>query len=152
MSDRQRANLGRAPRVGLRGGRYRSYTMAERLAARTLKLSGPDACWLIQGCRIGEGGYGQIKRDAPSRQLIPAHRAAWELRHGPVPPGFVVMHTCDEPRCVRVSHLQLGTQAQNVQDSVTKGRHGAWRATGQRLNGTPARGARPRNSVTRRSA
>jgi len=126
--------------------------MAERLAARTVKSADPEGCWEIQGCRIGVGGYGQIKRDAPSRQLIPAHHAAWELAHGPVPEGLVVMHACDNPRCVRVDHLQLGTQKQNVQDSVQKGRHSAWRDTGHRLDGTPAKIRTLGNSVARRFA
>jgi hypothetical protein len=137
----------RAPRVGLRGGRGRSYSIAERLAARTIKSSSPDGCWLIQGCGIGVGGYGQIKLDAPSRQLIPAHHAAWLLAHGPIPDGLVVMHICDEPRCVRLDHLQLGTQAQNVQDSVQKGRHSLWRQTGVRLNGQAVRVRDERKAV-----
>lgn len=36
--------------------------------------------------------------------------------------GGVVMHSCDNPACVNIAHLTLGTQQQNVADQVAKGR------------------------------
>lgn len=52
-----------------------------------------------------------------------ANRIAYSLTHGPVPPGLVVMHTCDRPICVRPSHLQMGTYQDNVLDCWRKGRN-----------------------------
>jgi hypothetical protein len=129
----------RAPRVGLRGGRGRSYPLAERLAART--VPGENGCQNIQGCKVGPNGYGQIMRDSKSRKLAYAHIVAWELAFGVIPTGQKVLHRCDNPRCVNASHLFLGTQADNVQDSIRKGRHQQWRETGLRLNGEPAKGS-----------
>jgi hypothetical protein len=37
--------------------------------------------------------------------------------------GKVVRHTCDNPICVNPEHLLLGTQAENMQDCVDRGRH-----------------------------
>ena len=126
----------RATRAGLRGGRNRRYSLAERLAARTIK--GPG-CWEFQGCAVGRNGYGQIMRDPVTRKLDYAHRVAWELANGqPVPAGCVVMHTCDNPRCVNPAHLTTGTQAQNIQDSVEKGRFTAHHESGVRLDGRPS--------------
>jgi hypothetical protein len=34
----------------------------------------------------------------------------------------VVMHKCDNPSCFRFSHLELGTQADNIADRVSKNR------------------------------
>lgn len=126
----------RAPRVGLKGGRHRRYSLAERLAARTEK--GPS-CWLLTGY-VHPNGYVLFHsrvNGKPHSQY--AHRIAYELAHGPIPEGLVVMHSCDEPRCVNPDHLTVGTQADNVRDSVRKGRHGAHLATGIRLNGHPSR-------------
>jgi hypothetical protein len=36
----------------------------------------------------------------------------------------VIMHTCDNPNCINLNHLKLGTQQENVQDMWNKGRQG----------------------------
>jgi|SRR5688572_1692304 len=92
-------------------------SVSDRLASYTEK--GPD-CWLWVG-KINSAGYGQI---FVSRRWTLAHRTAWSLANArPIPARAVVMHTCDNRRCVRPDHLQLGTQADNVHDAIAKGRH-----------------------------
>jgi hypothetical protein len=59
-----------------------------------------------------------------------AHRAAWILKRGPIGPEILVLHSCDNPSCVNVDHLFLGSPKDNTDDMVAKRRHG-WR------NGTP---------------
>jgi hypothetical protein len=51
------------------------------------------------------------------------HRVAWELEHGPIPDGMLILHRCDNPACWAPEHLFLGTQADNVRDMHAKGRH-----------------------------
>lgn len=46
----------------------------------------------------------------------------WEDNYGPVLEGMFVCHHCDNPRCVRLDHLFLGTPSDNVRDCVAKGR------------------------------
>jgi hypothetical protein len=50
-----------------------------------------------------------------------AHRlGVWLL--GVDPGKLSVCHKCDNPECVRPSHMFLGTQKDNIQDMVRKGR------------------------------
>jgi hypothetical protein len=47
---------------------------------------------------------------------------AWLWANGPIPDGLCVCHRCDVAGCVRIDHLFLGTQADNMQDMIDKGR------------------------------
>lgn len=63
-------------------------------------------------------GYGDLGRAGA------AHVVVWEYHNGPVPAGMVVRHyVCDNPPCVNIEHLRIGTQADNIADAVAKGRH-----------------------------
>lgn len=66
----------------------------------------------------GSGGYGK-----QGRKL--AHRVAWEAAHGPIPRGLFVLHSCDNPPCVNLEHLRLGTQQDNVRDREERNRRAA---------------------------
>lgn len=50
------------------------------------------------------------------------HRLAYREFVGPIPEGMKVCHTCDNPPCCRPSHLFLGTDEDNTQDAISKGR------------------------------
>jgi hypothetical protein len=86
---------------------------------RVIKL-GATACWPWTGTL--KDGYGQLKRQDGQTNIY-AHRASVEIAHGvPVPSHLVVMHRCDNPRCVNPLHLKVGTQLENVRDMHAKGR------------------------------
>jgi hypothetical protein len=65
------------------------------------------------------GGYGMF--NVGGRQLR-AHRVAWELVNGPIPPGMDLCHRCDNPPCCNVDHLFVGTRSDNMRDASSKGR------------------------------
>ena len=46
----------------------------------------------------------------------------WQLKKGDIPDGVKVLHSCDNPGCVNPNHLLLGTQQENMDDMVNKGR------------------------------
>ena len=51
---------------------------------------------------------------------IYAHRWVWEAVNGPIPKGLVVRHKCDNRLCFRLSHLELGTVADNNRDTAER--------------------------------
>lgn len=123
--------------MGLRGGRNRKYTLAEKFEARVIR-GAPDACWPIEGAKGNPAGHVHISTGSavkPPYIRVYAHVYAWEQAHGRFKPaGTVVMHTCDNPRCCNPAHLQLGTQRENILDSIDKGRYNAFGR--QKLNAT----------------
>jgi hypothetical protein len=78
----------------------------------------PDECWDWQGSGTGIG-YGVFS--VGGRQ-VNSHRVAASLTLEDFSPEKFVLHRCDNPRCVRPSHLFTGTQKENFEDAVAKGR------------------------------
>ena len=117
----------RAPRTGLRSGGGKSYSAEARLAARVIKdpISG---CWNCQGRLNGPWrgkGYPQI---LVGKKLVYVHRLAWQLAHPEhvLQPLDRILHSCDNTRCTNPDHLRLGTDAENVHESIHKGRYNAF--------------------------
>ena len=77
-----------------------------------------QTCWTWTGDKTN--GYGRFWFKG---QNISAHRYSYETQVGPIPEGLLVCHHCDNPSCVRPSHLFVGTQKENLQDCISKGRY-----------------------------
>lgn len=88
-------------------------------------LHGDGANWSDYPCvewprGRNDDGYGVLRIYGAMR---PAHRTAYELSHQiSVPATHMVCHHCDNPPCIRPSHLFLGTNLDNFRDSIRKGR------------------------------
>jgi hypothetical protein len=83
-------------------------------------------CWIWMGARDGHHGYGHVWLQG--RRAGWAHRVAWTLVRGEPPDGLWVLHRCDNPACVRPSHLFLGDVRANAEDMIRK-RRGIWQGS-----------------------
>jgi hypothetical protein len=84
----------------------------------------PDECWPWLGSSDPKGGHGKILYRSGSNSTTNAHRVAWELAFGPVPPGMYVLHGCDHGWCQNPAHLHLGTHDDNMREAAERHRHG----------------------------
>lgn len=91
----------------------------QRFLSKIKKLE--NGCWEWTGGR-NNAGYGYLLMPNTKKSEF-AHRISFELFKEPINDGNVVMHSCDNPSCVNPNHLTQGTQLQNMQDKMMKGRH-----------------------------
>jgi len=71
-------------------------------------------CWLWMAC-CDQRGYGMSRGKR-------AHRWSYAQHYGPIPKGGWILHRCGHRRCVRPTHLYLGTREDNGRDMVAHGR------------------------------
>lgn len=77
-------------------------------------------CWIWQGF-VHPNGYGSTSYRNKGDKV---HRAMYRAFHGAkITSKQYVCHRCDAPACCNPDHLFLGTQFDNMADSVRKGRH-----------------------------
>jgi len=87
-------------------------------------------CIEWQGSR-DSSGYGTI---SISGKNVKAHREALR-RSGVEVNGYLVLHSCDNPSCVNVDHLRVGTAQDNADDMTSRGRQArGWRNARRKLS------------------
>lgn len=84
------------------------------------QMSGIETPCVETTWKRDRGGYG--RRRVRNRN-VRAHRVAWEAANGPIPAGLSVLHRCDNPPCINVQHLFLGTLLDNNRDRWMKQRY-----------------------------
>ena len=103
----------------------RVITVVRRLADHPTPTPQPTPCRLWQGT-VDNNGYGTwwVPTDAGGWRKVRPHRWVIEqLLERQLLASEVIIHRCDQPLCYRVSHLAVGTTAQNNADMVAKGRY-----------------------------
>lgn len=104
-------------------GEYRKRSLEDRFWEKVNK-NGPfiidTPCWEWTGSLTK--GYGYIGINNCTKNEY-AHRLSWIMAYGEIPDKLHVLHKCDNSKCVNPDHLWIGTNKDNQQDMIRKGRH-----------------------------
>jgi len=76
------------------------------------------------------GGYPKVMKNG---KTWTASRLVWTTNVGAIPDGLFVLHKCDNPLCINVDHLFLGTYQDNMNDMYSKGRGLKAKGTGHHM-------------------
>lgn len=90
----------------------------EKLAKTPCPKPNLGECWVFTGAK-DKDGYGKVRF---RKKVERANRVSHILFLGPLEDEEVVLHECDNPPCCRPGHLRKGSQLENMQDKVAKGR------------------------------
>lgn len=94
-----------------------------RFWSKVNRTTNDESCWeWIAGKR--RRGYGRftITVDTNKDKGFVSTRVAYFIHTGVDPNEKCVLHTCDNPSCVNPNHLFLGTNKDNTEDMMSKGR------------------------------
>ncbi len=78
-----------------------------------------SGCWIWLGALQPGSGYAVWPKAQRNRSVA---RIAYKAYNGEIPHEQIVRHTCDVTCCVNPAHLLVGTQLDNMQDKVRRGR------------------------------
>lgn len=82
------------------------------------KVDKSGECWEWTAGK-NSSGYGKFNVNGKTTS---SHRFSYEIANGYIPDGMLVCHRCDNPACIRPSHLFVGTDGDNARDRNAKGR------------------------------
>lgn len=82
---------------------------------------------IVTGCwnwtaSLTHTGYGRIRESGLNSRTLSAHRVSYLLYKGSIQNNLLVLHRCDNRKCVNPEHLFLGTSKDNAIDRERKGR------------------------------
>ncbi|MDP9404707.1 MAG: hypothetical protein M3P85_15645 [Actinomycetota bacterium] len=122
---------------------------------RHVDRTGEHHLWT--GARDAARGTGRLKVEG---RHVTAHRHAWELAHGALPPSARVLACPEEPACVRVDHLSIegrsevsrSSRARKGTGSIRQVRPGVWKLAATAPAGVDGGGKRMHRVVHVRTA
>ncbi len=82
------------------------------------KVKKTDGCWEWLGAH-SKFGHGRFRING---KLELPHRLVYQEAFGLIPAGMLICHHCDNPKCVNLLHLFLGSYSDNLRDAIHKGR------------------------------
>jgi DNA-binding XRE family transcriptional regulator len=82
-------------------------------------VTNEKGCHLVTSHKPNKDGY---IRKRINGKLVMLHRHVWELKNNAIPKGMEILHSCDNPSCINIDHLSLGTHGDNIRDMFKKGR------------------------------
>lgn len=82
------------------------------------RVNKTDTCWLWTG-PPHKSGYAYVSVHCVATLV---HKYSYTIHKGCIPEGLLVRHTCDTPLCVNPAHLLLGTDQDNTNDCIERGR------------------------------
>lgn len=95
----------------------------DRFWSKVNKTDNTEDCWTWNASTRAKG-YGAFCYLKDGQTINGrGHRYSYEIHIGVIPDGLFVLHRCDNPSCVNPNHLFLGTNQDNVNDMMRKGRH-----------------------------
>jgi hypothetical protein len=92
------------------GSRMTDMALRARFWSKT-RFDPDTGCFNWTASRNKRGGYGRFKL---AGKLEVAHRVAYELSGGNIPPGLTLDHRCRNTSCVNPLHLEPVTIAENI--------------------------------------
>jgi hypothetical protein len=114
MAPEERTNA----RLGPRWAKYRERfpTVQDYLLSKVVRLE--DGC--LEWKTGKPGRYPEANYNGKARQ---AHLMSYEAFKGPIPPGKIIRHTCDNQKCIDPEHLIPGTKKENRRDFMERHPH-----------------------------
>lgn len=79
-----------------------------------------NGCYICTSHYISKDGYARIRSHDKTIQV---GRYLYEQLNGPIPDKLVIRHICDNPLCINIDHLILGTQRENINDRNNRKRN-----------------------------
>jgi len=101
----------------IKTGPYAHMTFEEKFWLQ-VNIKSKNECWEFTK-HLYSNGYGMFNI---SYRSVLAHRLSYMIHYGKIPDNKIIMHSCDNRKCVNPFHLSAGTQSENVQDMLSKGR------------------------------